>query len=73
MRRQNQESPTRGGVIINMSSVNGMTAIPNIAGYNASKGGVTNLTRCACVSFACADACSAMSQYPMRQHQSPQS
>jgi short-subunit dehydrogenase len=35
----------RGGAIINMSSVNAVTAIPTIAGYNASKGGVSNLTR----------------------------
>lgn len=46
MQKQNQESPGRSGVIINMTSVNGLTAIPNIAGYNASKGGITNLTRC---------------------------
>ena len=36
----------RGGVIVTMSSVNGTTAIPTIAGYNASKGGIDNLTRC---------------------------
>lgn len=35
----------RGGVIVTMSSVNGTTAIPTIAGYNASKGGIDNLTR----------------------------
>ena len=35
----------RGGAIINMSSVNGIMAIPTITGYNASKGGVNNLTR----------------------------
>lgn len=45
MQKQNLETPGRSGVIINMTSVNGLTAIPNIAGYNASKGGVTNLTR----------------------------
>ena len=28
-----------GGAIVNMSSVNGVTAIPSIASYNASKGG----------------------------------
>jgi len=37
--------PGRGGCIINMSSVNAVMAIPTIAGYNASKGGVNNLTR----------------------------
>jgi NAD(P)-dependent dehydrogenase (short-subunit alcohol dehydrogenase family) len=42
----------RGGAIINMSSVNGITAIPTIAGYNASKGGVDNLTRCMALALA---------------------
>lgn len=42
---QNRAEPGRGGAIINMSSVNGVMAIPSIAGYNASKGGVDNLTR----------------------------
>jgi NAD(P)-dependent dehydrogenase (short-subunit alcohol dehydrogenase family) len=35
---------TRGS-IVNMSSVNGLLAIPNIASYNVSKGGVNQLTR----------------------------
>lgn len=34
-----------GGAIVNMSSVNGVMAIPNIASYNVSKGGVNQLTR----------------------------
>ena len=34
-----------GGAIVNMSSVNGVMAIPTICGYNARKGGVNNLTR----------------------------
>jgi NAD(P)-dependent dehydrogenase (short-subunit alcohol dehydrogenase family) len=34
-----------GGSIVNMSSVNGRTAIPSIASYNASKGGIDQLTR----------------------------
>jgi NAD(P)-dependent dehydrogenase (short-subunit alcohol dehydrogenase family) len=34
-----------GGAIVNMSSVNGTMAIPTIASYNASKGGVNQLTR----------------------------
>ena len=34
-----------GGSIVNMSSVNGVLAIPNIASYNVSKGGVNQLTR----------------------------
>lgn len=33
------------GAIINMSSVNGTLAIPNIASYNVSKGGANQLTR----------------------------
>ncbi len=45
MVEQNKETPGRGGAIINMSSVNGVTAIPSIAGYNSAKGGVNNLTR----------------------------
>ena len=36
---------TGGGSIINMSSVNGVLAIPNIASYNVSKGGINQLTR----------------------------
>lgn len=46
MVQQIRMSEGRGGVIINMSSVNGVTAIPSIAGYNASKGGIDNSTRC---------------------------
>lgn len=42
----------RGGSIITMSSVNGVMAIPSIAGYNASKGGVDNLTRCMALALA---------------------
>ncbi|MDE2629084.1 MAG: SDR family oxidoreductase [Burkholderiales bacterium] len=34
-----------GGAIVNMSSVNGVMAIPSIASYNVSKGGVNQLTR----------------------------
>ena len=45
MVEQNKLAPGRGGAIINMSSVNAVMAIPTIAGYNASKGGVNNLTR----------------------------
>ncbi len=33
------------GSIVNMSSVNGVLAIPNIASYNVSKGGINQLTR----------------------------
>ncbi len=35
----------RGGTIINLSSVNGIMAIPNQTPYNVSKGGVNQLTR----------------------------
>jgi NAD(P)-dependent dehydrogenase (short-subunit alcohol dehydrogenase family) len=35
----------RRGAIVNMSSVNGTLAIPSIASYNASKGGINQLTR----------------------------
>ncbi|WP_119354882.1 SDR family NAD(P)-dependent oxidoreductase [Azohydromonas sediminis] len=34
-----------GGAIVQMSSVNGRLAIPTIASYNASKGGIDQLTR----------------------------
>ena len=36
---------TGGGSIVNMSSVNGTLAIPTIASYNVSKGGINQLTR----------------------------
>ncbi|KAI8470812.1 MAG: hypothetical protein J3K34DRAFT_419061 [Monoraphidium minutum] len=42
----------RGGAIVCMSSVNGTMAIPTIAGYNASKGGVNNLMRCMSLALA---------------------
>ena len=42
-----------GGSVVNMSSVNGVTAIPSIAAYNVSKGGVEQLTRV--MSLALAD------------------
>jgi NAD(P)-dependent dehydrogenase (short-subunit alcohol dehydrogenase family) len=34
----------RGGAIVNMSSVNAVLAIPNLASYNVSKGGLNQLT-----------------------------
>jgi NAD(P)-dependent dehydrogenase (short-subunit alcohol dehydrogenase family) len=43
---------TGGGAIVNMSSVNGVTAIPGIASYNASKGGVNQLTRVMALALA---------------------
>jgi len=41
-----------GGAIVNMSSVNGIMAIPSIASYNASKGGINQLTRVMALSLA---------------------
>ena len=41
-----------GGAIVNMSSVNGVLAIPSIASYNASKGGVDQLTRVMALALA---------------------
>ena len=40
------------GAIVNMSSVNGIMAIPGIASYNASKGGVNQLTRVMALALA---------------------
>lgn len=40
------------GAIVNMSSVNGTLTIPTIASYNASKGGVNQLTRVMALSLA---------------------
>ncbi|MDB5752744.1 MAG: short-chain dehydrogenase/reductase [Ramlibacter sp.] len=40
------------GAIVNMSSVNGVLAIPNIASYNVSKGGVNQLTRVMALALA---------------------
>jgi NAD(P)-dependent dehydrogenase (short-subunit alcohol dehydrogenase family) len=41
-----------GGCIVNMSSVNGVLAIPSIASYNASKGGINQLTRAMALALA---------------------
>jgi NAD(P)-dependent dehydrogenase (short-subunit alcohol dehydrogenase family) len=41
-----------GGAIVNMSSVNGLMAIASIASYNASKGGINQLTRVMALSLA---------------------
>ena len=40
------------GSIVNMSSVNGVMAIPNIASYNVSKGGINQLTRVMALALA---------------------
>jgi NAD(P)-dependent dehydrogenase (short-subunit alcohol dehydrogenase family) len=42
----------RRGAIVNMSSVNAAMAIPTIASYNASKGGVNQLTRAMALALA---------------------
>lgn len=41
-----------GGAIVNMSSVNGVLAIPTIASYNVSKGGIDQLTRVMALALA---------------------
>ena len=40
------------GSIVNMSSVNGVLAIPNIASYNVTKGGINQLTRAMALALA---------------------
>jgi NAD(P)-dependent dehydrogenase (short-subunit alcohol dehydrogenase family) len=42
----------RGGAIVHMSSVNGTLAIPSIASYNVSKGGINQLTRVMALALA---------------------
>jgi NAD(P)-dependent dehydrogenase (short-subunit alcohol dehydrogenase family) len=41
-----------GGAIVHMSSVNGVMAIPTIASYNVSKGGIDQLTRVMALALA---------------------
>ena len=43
---------TGGGAIVHMSSVNGVLAIPEIASYNVSKGGLNQLTRAMALALA---------------------
>jgi NAD(P)-dependent dehydrogenase (short-subunit alcohol dehydrogenase family) len=43
---------TGHGSIVNMSSVNSVLAIPNIASYNVSKGGINQLTRAMALALA---------------------
>ena len=43
---------TSRGSIVNMSSVNGVLAIPTIASYNVSKGGINQLTRVMALALA---------------------
>jgi glucose 1-dehydrogenase len=42
----------RGGVVINMSSVNALLAIPGLAAYACSKGGLNQLTKVAAIELA---------------------
>ncbi len=42
----------KGGAIVHMSSVNSVMAIPNIASYNVSKGGINQLTRVMAIGLA---------------------
>lgn len=42
----------KGGAVVNMSSVNAQLAIPTIASYCASKGGVMQLTKAAALALA---------------------
>jgi NAD(P)-dependent dehydrogenase (short-subunit alcohol dehydrogenase family) len=42
----------RPGAIVNMGSVNAVLAIPSIASYNASKGGINQLTRAMALALA---------------------
>ncbi len=42
----------KSGAIVNMSSVNATLAIPNIASYNVSKGGINQLTRAMALALA---------------------
>jgi glucose 1-dehydrogenase len=42
----------QGGAIVNMSSVNARLTIPSIASYNASKGGIDQLTRVMALALA---------------------
>ncbi|MEO7390972.1 MAG: SDR family oxidoreductase [Ramlibacter sp.] len=50
--RQDAAGHTVRGSIVNMSSVNGVLAIPNISSYNVSKGGVNQLTRVMALALA---------------------
>jgi NAD(P)-dependent dehydrogenase (short-subunit alcohol dehydrogenase family) len=44
--------PSSGGAIVNVSSVTGVRAFPNVLAYCVSKAGVDQLTRCAALELA---------------------
>ena len=50
--RENIGGAVSRGAIVNMSSVNATLAIPNIASYNVSKGGINQLTRVMALALA---------------------
>ncbi|AEG92231.1 SDR family NAD(P)-dependent oxidoreductase [Ramlibacter tataouinensis] len=50
--RQDAAGGAMRGAIVNMSSVNGVLAIPSIASYNVSKGGINQLTRVMALALA---------------------
>jgi NAD(P)-dependent dehydrogenase (short-subunit alcohol dehydrogenase family) len=50
--RPGAADPASRGAIVNMSSVNGVMAIPTIASYNVSKGGINQLTRVMALALA---------------------
>jgi NAD(P)-dependent dehydrogenase (short-subunit alcohol dehydrogenase family) len=52
MTSQTPNSQGTLGAIVNMSSVNGIMAIPSIASYNASKGAINQLTRAMALALA---------------------
>ncbi|MEC7656728.1 MAG: SDR family oxidoreductase [Pseudomonadota bacterium] len=54
MQRAQKSMITAGieGAIVNMSTVNAQVAIPSIAAYCASKGGIMQLTKAATLAFA---------------------
>ena len=46
------QTQSGGGSIINITSVNGMSAAPGVAAYGAAKAGLLNLTQSLAVEFA---------------------
>jgi NAD(P)-dependent dehydrogenase (short-subunit alcohol dehydrogenase family) len=52
MRRRKEGAETGGGSVINVSSVGGLVALPNVSAYCPSKSAVIGLTRAAAAEFA---------------------